>query len=245
MAGHRGGAAPRDGQLILEERLYDREFVRRWVNWEEYLREEHPDEPQTFETFEAILPTLYAQFTPEFAEKEWGVAAATIVEVAREIGAGGLARSRRTSGATRRRATSAAGRSRGLSSSCACSSARSARPAGPRPPSTTSSIPAPPLMPPPQKVWSELLFPREYPLAFYEMSFLLPHFLKEGRGKVDAYFTRVYNPVWTNPDGLMWIEMLSDEAKIGLHAASPRSGTRPRSSPTTCCRWATAPSVTT
>ena len=33
------------------------------------------------------------------------------------------------------------------------------------------------------------------------MSFLLPHFLKEGRGELDTYFTRVYNPVWTNPDG--------------------------------------------
>jgi anaerobic selenocysteine-containing dehydrogenase len=50
------------------------------------------------------------------------------------------------------------------------------------------------------------------------MSFLLPHFLKEGRGKVDVYFTRVYNPVWTNPDGLSWLEMLTDEAKVGLHA---------------------------
>ena len=26
------------------------------------------------------------------------------------------------------------------------------------------------------------------------MSFLLPHFLKENRGKLDVYFTRVYNP---------------------------------------------------
>ena len=38
---------------------------------------------------------------------------------------------------------------------------------------------------------------------YYEMSFLLPHFLKEGRGKIDVYFTRVYNPVWTNPDGFI------------------------------------------
>ena len=36
------------------------------------------------------------------------------------------------------------------------------------------------------------------------MSFLLPHFLKEGRGNVAMYFTRVYNPVWTNPDGMSW-----------------------------------------
>ena len=47
------------------------------------------------------------------------------------------------------------------------------------------------------------------------MSFLLPHFLKEGRGKLDVYFTRVYNPVWTNPDGFSWIEALTDESKVG------------------------------
>ena len=38
-------------------------------------------------------------------------------------------------------------------------------------------------------------------------------------GKLATYFTRVYNPVWTNPDGFTWIEVLSDETKIGLHAA--------------------------
>jgi anaerobic selenocysteine-containing dehydrogenase len=32
------------------------------------------------------------------------------------------------------------------------------------------------------------------------------------------YFTRVYNPVWTNPDGMSWIEMLSDETKVERHA---------------------------
>jgi anaerobic selenocysteine-containing dehydrogenase len=51
------------------------------------------------------------------------------------------------------------------------------------------------------------------------MSFLLPHFLKENRGKLSVYFTRVFNPVWTYPDGFTWIEALSDESKIGLHAA--------------------------
>jgi anaerobic selenocysteine-containing dehydrogenase len=51
------------------------------------------------------------------------------------------------------------------------------------------------------------------------MSFLLPHFLKEGRGRLEAYFTRVFNPVWTYPDGFSWIEMLRDENKVGLHAA--------------------------
>jgi anaerobic selenocysteine-containing dehydrogenase len=47
----------------------------------------------------------------------------------------------------------------------------------------------------------------------------LPHFLKEGRGKLAVYFTRVFNPVWTYPDGFTWIEALSDESKIGMHIA--------------------------
>ena len=89
---------------------------------------------------------------------------------------------------------------------------------GTAPSAWNKAVPAPPMMPPPAKVWSELLMPREYPLAFFEMSFLLPHFLREGRGKLAMYFTRVYNPVWTNPDGMSWIEMLTDEARVERHA---------------------------
>src|SRR3989449_448840 len=91
-------------------------------------------------------------------------------------------------------------------------------PGGTAPNAYNKVIPAPPMLPPPGKVWSELLMPREYPLAFFEMSFLLPHFLREGRGKLAMYFTRVYNPVWTNPDGMSWIEMLTDESKVECHA---------------------------
>ncbi|MDQ1348479.1 MAG: hypothetical protein QG573_1853, partial [Acidobacteriota bacterium] len=81
-------------------------------------------------------------------------------------------------------------------------------------------VPRPIHLPPrhPDK-WNELNWPREFPLSMYEMSFLLPHFLLAGRGKLDVYFTRVYNPVWTNPDGFRWIEALTDESKVGLHIA--------------------------
>jgi anaerobic selenocysteine-containing dehydrogenase len=51
------------------------------------------------------------------------------------------------------------------------------------------------------------------------LSFLLPHFLEEGRGEIDVYFTRVYNPLWINPDGFMWLKALRDEAKIKCHVA--------------------------
>ena len=84
---------------------------------------------------------------------------------------------------------------------------------------TNKFVPKHPNPPPPPDYWNELLFPREFPLAFHEMSYLLPHFLKEGRGKLDVYFTRVYNPLWTNPDGFSWMEVLQDPDKIGLHVA--------------------------
>ncbi|HJO30280.1 MAG TPA: molybdopterin dinucleotide binding domain-containing protein, partial [Acidobacteriota bacterium] len=80
-------------------------------------------------------------------------------------------------------------------------------------------VAAPFAKPPPQDKWNELAWPREYPLSHHELSFLLPHFLKEGRGRLAMYFTRVYNPAWTNPDGFTWIEALRDEDKIGCHAA--------------------------
>ena len=50
--------------------------------------------------------------------------------------------------------------------------------------------------------WNELIWPREYPLALLrDVASSCRTSCKEGRGKLDIYFTRVYNPVWTNPDG--------------------------------------------
>ena len=100
--------------------------------------------------------------------------------------------------------------------------------------------------PPPFNAWNELHLPHEWPFAFYEMSFLLPHFLEEGRGDVDVYFTRVYNPLWINPDGFMWLEALRDDRRRSSATwRSPPPGTRAPGSPTTSCPWATAASGTT
>src|SRR5579875_1958240 len=203
--------------VILKEELYDAEFVRRWVNWEEYLREEHPGRPVTFDTFIAILQDVYARYTPEFAAAESGADPATIVQVAREIGRAGHA----FAAHVWRNAT--AGNlggwqvARALEFLSVLVGAVGTR-GGTAPAAFNKFIPAPPMMPPPPNVWNELTWPRQFPLAFFEMSFLLPHFLKEGRGKLAMYFTRVYNPVWTNPDGMSWIETLSDERKIERHA---------------------------
>jgi len=204
-------------QVILRENLYDAEFVRRWVNWEEYLREEHQDKPCTFATFIEVLKEIYARYTPEFAAHESGAAADVIVRVAREVGRAGHAF------AAHVWRNAAAGNLGGWQVArtlefLSVLVGAVGTPGGTAPAAANKFIPAPPMMPPAPRAWNEIMWPREFPLAFFEMSFLLPHFLKDGRGKLTAYFTRVYNPVWTNPDGMSWIEMLSDESKIERHA---------------------------
>ncbi|WP_322496620.1 molybdopterin-dependent oxidoreductase [Chloroflexus sp.] len=201
---------------LIRTGQYNRDFVRRWVNWDAYLRAEHPGTPVSFEHFEMKLQELYAQYTFEFAAQESGVSAEQIERVAKIIARceGKLATH------SWRSATSA---NLGgwmvarclwflnvLTGSIGVEGGTSAN-------VWDKWIPRHPNMAPHPKVWNELTWPEEYPLTFYELSYLLPHFLKENRGKIDTYFTRVYNPLWTNPDGMSWLEVLTDESKIGLH----------------------------
>jgi anaerobic selenocysteine-containing dehydrogenase len=204
--------------VLLAEGLIDRGFVERWTNWPEYMAAACPGEPATFDGFLAALAETYRECTPEFAAAESGIPAATIVEIAREIGRAGSAFSAHIWRAA------AAGNLGGWQVARALFllnvlTGSVGTPGGTSPNLWDKYIPQPFSHPSPQEVWSELLWPPEYPLAHNEMSFLLPYFLKEGRGKLAVYFTRVYNPVWTNPDGMSWVEVLRDESKIELHAA--------------------------
>src|SRR5262245_20250824 len=74
---------------LIQGGHYDREFVRRWWNWREYLEAERPGAPPTFEAFESALRELYAGYTFAFAEAESGVAAAVVEEVARVVATAG------------------------------------------------------------------------------------------------------------------------------------------------------------
>ncbi len=204
--------------VIIRERLFNEKFLRDWVNWQDSLRELNPNIDQTFENFISEISNLYSEYTPEFAESESGVKAETIVEVARQIG---RARTRfschnwRSAGAGNLGGWAVARCIHFLSVLVGAVGTEG----GTSPSAWGKFKPASYATPPAQKFWNGLHFPDEYPLAHYEMSFLLPHFLKEGRGKLAAYFTRVFNPVWTYPDGFSWIEALSDETKIELHCA--------------------------
>ena len=79
----------REALTRLERRSYDREFVRQWWNWSEYLASEHPSEPRDFETFERILAELYDGCTFEWAASESGVDAETLREVADIVASAG------------------------------------------------------------------------------------------------------------------------------------------------------------
>ncbi len=217
--------------VIIDEDLHDRDFIRRWVNWEDYLRAEHPEayeraqqlggsarDADGVDVFFEVVREVHKEFTPEFAAKESGVPAEKIVEIARAVGRarGGLA--------THVWRSAASGNLGGWQVSRCLEwlvvlTGSVGTPGGTNLASRDKFVAAPFAKPPAQDSWNELTWPREYPLSHHELSFLLPHFLKEGRGRLDTYFTRVYNPAWTNPDGFTWIEVLRDEEKIGCHAA--------------------------
>src|SRR5437588_508016 len=203
---------------VIQRGLYNREFVRRWWNWQEYLAHEHPGLAPTFEHFEQILKTLYAGYTFEYAAAESGVDAGVLREVAGVVASAGT----RLSTHTWRSA--AAGNLGGWQVPRTLFFLNAllgavATEGGTYPNAWNKFVPRPIYVPPHPPIWNELTWPREYPLAINELSFLLPHLLKDGRGRLDVYFTRVYNPVWTNPDGFSWIEVLTDERLVGLHAA--------------------------
>jgi anaerobic selenocysteine-containing dehydrogenase len=213
---------------LIREKRYDRAFLRRWVNWRETVEHfaahpypevdfRHEGEP-TFEAFEALLLALYDRYTFQRAEEESGVPAAQIRQAAEAVAD---CQGRLASHVWRGASIGNLGGwqvSRCLFFLNVLTGSVGTR-GGTSMNAWNKFVPKPFDSPPPPPVWNELEFPSEWPLAHYEMSFILPHMLLEGRGAVDVYFTRVYNPLWTNPDGFTWLEALRDEGKIGCHVA--------------------------
>jgi anaerobic selenocysteine-containing dehydrogenase len=234
---------------MIQNDLYDKEFVRRWVNWRETLDffRTKPYEEVDFNLpgegvwdklkallssgsfdmdkdraeyadFDRLLKTLYKDFTFERAAEEAQVPIERIRQAAEYVAAcqGRLA--------THTWRSASIGNLGGwqvarcilflnvLTGSIGTEGGTSGN-------SWNKFVPKPFDSPPAFNAWNELHLPHEWPLAHYEMSFLLPHFLEEGRGDIDVYFTRVYNPLWINPDGFMWMRALQDEDKIKCHVA--------------------------
>jgi len=205
-------------KMILERGLYDREFVENWVNWEAWLEADYPDEPSTFERFIELLLEEYAEYTPEFAAAECRIPVEQVIEAGEAVANAGS------------RLSTHVWRSAAIGNLGGWQVARtlhllnvltgSVGTKGGTSPNSWSKF-SPELFdePPAPDGWNELHFPLEYTLSHYEMSHILPHMVKDGRGTMDVYFTRVFNPVWTYPDGFSWIGMLEDEESVGCHVA--------------------------
>ena len=210
------------GNYLIQNDLYDRDFVQTWWNWQEYFAAQTPESvpaaQDDFKTFEAALKDFYKQYTFEFAATESGVDAKAIEEIAKLVATAG------TQFSSHNWRSAASGVSGGWAVARCLFMLNAllgavATEGGVYPNAWNKFVPKPIYTPPHPKMWNETTWPREYPLAMNEMSFLLPHLLKDGRAKLDTYFTRVYNPVWTNPDGFSWIEMLTDPELVGCHVA--------------------------
>ena len=207
--------------LICREGLADQAFLARWTNWEETAQ--HLDPPlRQGASFAEFLAAFSAWLSREYplarAARESGLPEDTIADVARRAGRAG---SRLATHVWR---NAASGNLGGWAVSRALLllnvlTGSVGTPGGVSPHDWHKAKAAGPPQAPAGSSWNELLFPREFPLSHYEVSFLLPHLLLDGRGKLDVYFTRVFNPVWTYPDGATWIEALSREDLVGCHVA--------------------------
>ncbi len=238
---------------ILQEGKVNKDFVRRWMNWEVMMKNEKylnfmveknyiskVPEKKDFESFLAMITELYSSYTLEYTVKETHVPAYKLEELYDIfIWAGDSISSYFW------RASAAGNRGGWMSGragylpialrgsigtvggtffhhwhviSVAGKGGSSTIGQGKR----GSNVPK-------VDVWNELAWPPEWPLSTYEMSYLLPHLLTDTewqdkwikRGlnvpqKLAVWIPRMYNPVWINPDGFRWLEVLKDEKKMEL-----------------------------
>jgi anaerobic selenocysteine-containing dehydrogenase len=205
-------------RYILESGKYDREFMEKWTNWDDWLKADHPDTSQTFEKFIELLIAEYQCYSDEFAAEECQIPIEQVRRVAELVADAGSQLSTHV------------WRSASIGNLGGWQAARtlhflnvltgSVGTEGGTSPSAWNKF-QPEFFDVPEGPdgWNELHFPPEYTLNHYEMSHILPHLVKEGRGALDVYFSRVFNPVWTYPDGFSWIDMFENEDAIGCHIA--------------------------
>ena len=205
-------------KMILEKELYDKEFMETQVNWEMWMSAVHPNEPNEFDRFIELLLIEYEEYTPEFAAAECKIPVEQVIEAGEVVANAG------SQLCTHVWRSAAIGNLGGWQVSRTLHflnvlTGSVGTVGGTSPNSWSKFKPSLFDVPPDPDGWNELHFPPEYTLAHYEMSHILPHLVKDGRGTMDVYFTRVFNPVWTYPDGFSWIEMLENKEAIGCHIA--------------------------
>ncbi|MDH5642356.1 MAG: molybdopterin-dependent oxidoreductase, partial [Nitrospira sp.] len=205
-------------RLMLINKTYDESQFKELTNWQEFMAEEHADKEQTFEAFCDVMLEEWAEFTPEFAAGEARIPVEQIHTLYEAVAG------------CRRRLAAHTWRSASIGNLGGWQVARTlqllvvmtgsvGRPGGTMPSAWNKFKPDFFDKPPAHGFWNKLHFPDEWNVAQYELSQCLPHLMKDKDERMDVYFTRVFNPVWTYPDGMSWVEMLRDEKRVGCHVA--------------------------
>ncbi|MBZ0135734.1 MAG: molybdopterin-dependent oxidoreductase [Planctomycetes bacterium] len=205
-------------RLMLLNNTYVDDQFKHWTNWREFLAEEHADRPQEWQTFIDVLLDEWKEFTPERAAEEARVPVEQIHQLYEVV----IKADRRLAAHTWRSASigNLGGWQVARTLELLVVMTGSVGGIGGTMPSSWNKF-KPDFFdkPPAVKFWNKFHFPDDWNVAQYEMSQCLPHLLKEQDEKLDVYFTRVFNPVWTYPDGFSWIDMLRDEKRVGCHVA--------------------------
>lgn len=203
---------------IIRSRAANRDFMRRWWNWQQYMEARYPNVTMTFPRFELALQKLYQPYSFEFAERECGVSAARVQQAAEWVAGARTALATWCGGAATEGNLGGWQVPRTLFLLNALLGAVGTS-GGVSPGAWWRFLPELPWTPPGPDLWHPLAWPGEFPLAAGPASPLLPHLLRSGRGKLSVYLTDRFNPVGSGPDGLSWVEALRDEALIQFHAA--------------------------
>lgn len=196
----------------------NREFMKRWWNWMDYMEARYPGVTLSFPRFELALQKLYAHYSFEFAERECGIPAERVLAAADMVLAAKGALASWCGGVATEGNLGGWQVSRSLFLLVALTGAIGT-PGGTSPGSWLRFLPEPPWSPPPPDQWSSLSWPSEFPLACGPSAPLLPWLLRNGRGRLSVLISDRYNPVSTSPDGFAWMDLLKDEALVGLHVA--------------------------
>lgn len=203
---------------IIGRRSFNRDFMRRWWNWAEYMEARYPGVTISFPRFELALQKLYGDFSFEYAAQESGVPAEAIQELAEAVERAGPRLATVASGMAVEGGLGGWQVARSLFLLNALAGAIDV-PGAVAPDAWCRFVPQPFAPPAPHDQWNRLPWPDDWPLASGPASPLLPHLLRDGRGALRVYVSDRFNPVGTSPDGFAWMSALSDETRVAFHVA--------------------------
>ncbi len=188
-----GAVALAMAHVIMNEGLYDADFVKNWTNV----------------TAEQLIAHL-KPYTPQFAEQESGIAAQDIARIAREFATTKPATTFSYRGPCKHVYGSYQEAAIQLLNVITGNVEKKGGYCLPR----GMGWPQPEPVPPKGKVPSVIAAPPLYPLASHHVSTHAPYMVKNGEAKVAVWMTYYDNPAYTYPSSHVWADFLKDEATV-------------------------------